>query len=166
MTVTVKIGRRLPRAFAKRLLQHGKNILSLQEQMWGFMVLAFRGAKKAADSRPEEQVVITIENKAEYEDLRWQLEWKIITISSIIQEKEVEEYNEALQIYKKFSSLKQLLTNKIDKDEDMVKQFNSKTITKEQYEKAKEAGINELGEKNIANKLLDLGIIIVVEKSW
>lgn len=166
MTVTIKIGRRMPRVFARRLLERGKNWLSLQQQIWLYINLAFSGAKKAADNRPEEQVVITIENKTEFEDLQWQLEFKIITVSSIIHAKEVEEYEEVMGIYKKFNLLKQLQGKKIEGNEGVRDAFNSKVITKEQFEKSKIAGLEAIGKENVADKLLDLGIVTIIEKTW
>lgn len=166
MTVVIKLGRRLPRAFAKRLIAHGKNWLSLQEQIWLFIVKAFQSSKKAADNRPEEQVIITIQNKVEFEDLKYQVEWKIITVSSIIHAKEVEEYEEAMKIYSKFNLLKALMGKKIDSDESLKETFKSSVVTPEQFEKAKEAGYGAVGEQGIAEKLLELGIMTIIENDW
>lgn len=165
MTVTVKLGRRLPRQFAKRLLVKGKGWLTLQETVWLYIVKAFSLAKKMSENRPEELVTITIENKTEFEDMRWQLEYKIITITSPIHEKEVEEYNEAMKLYSKFNLLKSL-SGKMDTNDELKQPFNSKIISKEQFQKAKDAGLKTIGEEDIASKLLDLGIISVIEKDW
>jgi hypothetical protein len=85
MAVIIKIGRRLPQGFAKRLLQRGANILSLQEQVYLLMIKSFRLAKKYADNRPESQIVYTIDSRKDpdYRDLSWKLEWDIVTVTSL-----------------------------------------------------------------------------------
>lgn len=165
MVVTIKIGRRVPKGFAKRLIHKTEQIFSLQEQVWLLIVQAFGMAKKAADARPEEQVVITIEKKDESEGLYYQIEWRIIKISSIIKEKELEEYNEVMNIYEKFSILKKH-DKKFEDNDDLKKPFKSEVLPEQQFINAKEKGFGAVGDLLISEKLLELGIITDIQKDW
>lgn len=165
MVFVVKIGRRTPKNFAKRLMGKIESVLSLQEQVWLLIVQAFRMAKKGADAKPDEQVIITIENKTESEGIYYQIEWKIITVSSIIHSKELEEYNEVMNMYEKFSILRKQ-EKKLEGNEELSNVFKSNVVTKEQFAEAKEKGFGAVGDVKITDKLLELGIMTYVEKSW
>lgn len=163
----MKIGRRVPRNFLKSLAYKTAGFLSFQENIWIIIGRSLALAKNAADARPEEQVKITIQNKVEDEDLYYKIEWKIMTISSIIHEKEVEEYNAAMRLYDNFSLMKQLFNKKVDTNPDFKKVFkNSKVLTEQEFGKAKEAGFGAVENKTISSQLLELGVITHISNDW
>lgn len=167
MVVIMKVGRRVPRNFMKGLAYKTAGFLSFQENIWLIIGRSLVLAKKSCDANPQEQVKITIQNKDEDEDLYYKIQWKIMTISSIIHKKEVEEYNAAMRLYDNFSMLKILFNKKIDNNPDFKKAFkSSKVMSEEEFNKAKEAGYGALASKTISSQLLELGIITDISNDW
>lgn len=166
MTVIIKLGRRIPRNFYKRMMYKTAGLLSFQENIWLMICRAFQMSKNAADRNPDKNVSISIKSVDEAEDLHYVIQWKIVTVSSIFKEKELEEYNAAMQMYDRFSVMKTLLNKKVESNDEFKRVFRSKFISPEEFEKAKEAGFGALSDKNIANKLLELGIFTVISKDW
>jgi len=167
MVVIMKIGRRVPRSFLKSLAYKTAGFLTFQENIWLMIGRSLVLAKNAADSHPDENVKITIQNKEEEEDLYYKIQWKIMTISSMFHEKEVEEYNAALRLYDNFSMMKTLFNKRVENNPDFTQVFkHSKVMTSDEFNKAKEAGYGALADKTIASKLLELGIITHISKDW
>lgn len=166
MTVVVKIGRRIPKNFYKKIMYKTQGFLSFQENIWIMISRSLQMAKNAADKKPEEQVNITLKTIEEPEGFSYVIQWRILTITSPIQAKELEEYNAAMGMYDKFSVLKTLFKKNIESNDDFKKSFKSTIVTEEQFKKAKEAGMGALEHKNIANKLLELGIFTLIEKDF
>jgi hypothetical protein len=162
----MKIGRRVPRNFLKSLAYKTAGFLSFQENIWLIIGRSLVLAKNACDAHPEEQIKITIQNKDEDEDLYYKIQWKIMTISSIYHDKEVEEYNAAMKLYDNFSMLKTMFNKKIDDNPDFKRAFKSKVMTEQEFNKAKEAGYGAIENKTISSQLLELGIITDISTDW
>jgi len=164
MVVTIKIGRRVPRNFFKRMAHNTAGLLTFQENMWLIISRALQMSKNKCDSMPEEQVQITIQNKDEEDGLHYKFQWKIVTISSLFPEKEKEEYDAFMNLYERVGAIRKILTQKIDANADISGAVKgSKVLSEKQWTEAKEAGYGALNNKDIASKLLEMGIITHIE---
>jgi hypothetical protein len=164
MVVIIKIGRRVPRSFFKGVAYKAGGFLTFQENIWLIINRALQMSKNMCDSKPEEQVQITIQGKEEDDGLHYKFQWKIMTISSIFPEKEKEEYEIFMTLYERMGAIKALMNKKIDTNPEFSKSLvNSKVMTEKQWEAAKEAGYGAMNNKDIASKLLEMGIITYAE---
>lgn len=164
MVVTIKIGRRVPRSFFKGVAYRAGGFLTFQENIWLIIGRALQMSKNMCDSKPEEQVQMTIQNKEEDDGLHYKFQWKVITISSIFIEKEKEEYEVFMNLYSKLGAVKDLMNKKVDTNTDFSKVLKgSKVMSEKQWEEAKEAGYGAMNNKDIASKLLEMGIITHAE---
>lgn len=164
MVVTIKIGRRVPRNFFKAAGYRAAGLLTFQENMWLIIGRALQMSKNKCDSMPEEQVTITIQNKDEEDGLHYKFQWKIMTISSIFPEKEKEEYDEFMNLYSRVGAIRKVLNQKVDANADISAVIkNSKVLSEKQWLEAKEAGYGALNNKDIASKLLEMGIITHID---
>ena len=164
MVVTIKIGRRVPRNFFKGMAYKAGGFLTFQENIWIIIGRALQMSKNLCDSKPEEQVQITIQNKEEEDGLHYKFQWKIVTISSIFPEKEKEEYEIFMTLYEKLGATKTLMNKQIDTTPEFSKVLTtSKVMTEKQWNEAKEAGYGAMNNKDMASKLLEMGIITHAE---
>ena len=159
MTVIFKVGRRLPRSVSARIGAAVRNFVSTQEHFWLLFNQTLQHVKKKADAAPEEQITITLSKERE-DDGEFFIDWLVVMITSPIHEKELQEYNECLGFYDNFSALKPVLNERIK--EDGVTPLGAKGMVG----KMKRKGMQVLKDNPIADKLLELGLIITVEKSW
>jgi len=160
MVVIIKIGRRIPVNFLKGLAYKTSGFLTFQENIWLIICRALQMSKNMADAKPEEQVTITIQNKEERDGIHYKFQWKIVTISSIFPEKEKEEYDVFMNLYDKISAIKNVLGKTVDAHTDFSKTLKgSKVMSEKQWEEAKTAGYGAMENKDIASKLLEMGII-------
>lgn len=95
----------------------------------------------------------------ENEDLHYQLEWIKIKIQGN-EEQEKEEYEEAMQMYK---PLGKLLKKDMPQDERFKKHFKSKILNPAKIVEAYDTGYGSVGDRNISNKLLEMGIMTHIE---
>lgn len=164
MVVIIKIGRRIPRGFFKSAAHRTAGFLTFQENMWLIISRALQMAKNGCDAKPEEQVTMTLQNKDENDGLHYKFQWKIVTISSIFPAKEQEEYDQFMTLYSKIGSIKQILDLKLTSNPEYSKTMdNSKVLSAAQFDEAKRAGYGALHNKDIASKLLEMGIITWAE---
>jgi hypothetical protein len=75
-----------------------------------------------------------------------------------VQEKE--EYEDTIKMY---SPLNKVFKKEMPKNEEMKKHFKSKILSAEKVEEAYKEGYGAIDDNNLANKLLELGIITHVE---
>lgn len=165
MVVTIKIGRRVPRQFFKGAAYKAAGLLTFQENIWLIIGRALQMSKNLCDQRPEEQVTMTVQNKDEDDGIHYKFQWKIVTVSSIIPSKEKEEYDAFMMLYEKLgNTMKNLLNKDVEKNSEISRTLkNSKVMTEKQWEEAKEAGYGALNNRDIASKLLEMGIITHIE---
>lgn len=159
MTVIIKIGRRLPRNWAKRLLTKTKGLMTFQENIWIIIDRSLTMAKRKAAQSPT-GVIFLKSNYREVEDINFDIEWIEITIRGNPTQEE-EEYNEAMGMYK---SLGQLFKGELPKDEAFLKPFKTVRLSPEQISNAYKEGYGAMENKSIAQKLLDMGILTHIEK--
>lgn len=160
MVVIIKFGRRIPHQWFKRGIAKIGGLLTFQENMWIMICQSIKLAKRKAVRSHTLQFVT--ERKEEQEDLNYDLEWLIVTIKGT-EKQEQDEYMEAMQIYTGLDRLMKPISDK-NKDERMSKVFKSMHMTPEQFGKAYSEGLTNVKGESIAKKLLDLGIIISIEK--
>ncbi len=153
MTVEIFIGRRLPRAWFKRTASKLGGLITFQENLWIIIKQSMSKAKRAANADGRISFVMTSET--EPEDINYQIEWIKIRIEGS-KENEQEEYEDALQFYK---PLKKLFKSDLGKDESLKKHFKTKVLTTEKLQEAYKAGYGSVGDNNLSNKMLEMGII-------
>jgi len=158
MTVIVRIGRRIPKKWYSRIGSKVKGLLTYQENMWQTIAMSFKKAKSAA--KKDGRLLFKIETDFEPEDLHYQIEWMTIKIKGS-KELEQEEYEEALQMYDKLSNH---MKKDFDTDENISKRLKTSKISNEKIKHAYEKGYGAVKNKNISNKLLEMGIMTDVEK--
>jgi len=158
MTVYVKIGRRVPRAWFKRQANKVKGLMSFQENIWIIVKQSLQLAKKKANYAQNLDFILEYDN--EVEDLHYQLEWIKVTICGS-KKAEEEEYNDTMKLYSKMGKI---MKKEMPKDKNLSKHFKTKILNSKQVEDAYQQGYGAVDDKSMANKLLEMGILTHVEK--
>jgi len=157
MTVVVHIGRRVPRKWFKRQANRVKGLVTFQENIWQMINQSMRLGKKKCNASGKGKWVQTTES--EPEDINYHIEWlKILIIGG--EEFEKEEYEDALKLYKPFDKV---FKKDFPKDDNMAKHFKSKVLSGAKVDDAYTAGYGSVGDNNISNKLLEMGILTHIE---
>lgn len=115
-------------------------------------------AKKKANASGKIKYVVSMERESE--DLHYELEWVKVIIKGS-KEMEEDEYKDCLKMYEKFGNI---MKKEIPKDENMEKYFKSKILNSHKVKEAYKKGYGTVTENNIANKLLEMGILTHFEK--
>ena len=157
MTVVVHIGRRIPRNWFRRQTSKLKGLLSFQENIWNMIKQSMNLGKKKCNASGLGRW--TIINKKEIEDLNYEIEWLINNIQGN-KEFELEEYNDAMKMYEAFGNI---FKKEIPKDDSMFKRMKSKVLNSIKIDEAYKSGYGEMHTNNIANKLLEMGIVTHIE---
>lgn len=151
------VGRRLPRSWLKRTGTKAKGLISFQTHMWTMIKQSMNMAKKKANV--SKKLLFKITTDKEIEDLNYQIEWLKVVIQGN-QEQEKEEYEEALQMYQPLGSI---FKKEMPKDENLGKHFKTKVLSAAKVDEAYKKGFGAVSSSNIANKLLEMGILTHVE---
>jgi hypothetical protein len=159
MVVIIKIGRRLPRSWYKRTASKVKGLMTFQENIWIIIDRSLVIAKKKCAQTPNGGVFVK-KNYREIEDIHWDLEWIECEYRGN-PDQEAEEYEEAMGMYK---SIGQLFKAELPKDENISKAFKTARLTGAQLDTAYKSGYVNSATTNIAQRLLELGIITYIEK--
>lgn len=158
MTLFVHIGRRVPRSWYRRTAQKVQGLLTFQEHIWQMVSQGMQLAKKKANA--DGRMSFKMERETEIENMNYEIKW----IKMIIQgtpDMEEEELQDTLKMYDKLkNSFKQDFTV----DENLSKCFKTKLLPQEKVNEAYKKGFGSTSENNIANKLLEMGILTHVEK--
>jgi hypothetical protein len=157
MTVIFHVGRRIPKSWYKRLGGRVKGLMTFQENLWQIVQGSLKKAKKKADGY--DGITFNLTSETESEDLHYQIEWRKVIIRST-PEMEEEEYNEILNMYTK---LGKKFKKDFPMDDKLAKHFKSKLLTPMQIEDAYAKGYGAMSNNNIANKMLEMGILTHVE---
>lgn len=158
MTVQVSVGRRIPRSWFRRTASTTKGLITFQENIWYIIKQSLSMAKRKANASGKIKFVIT--NDREIEDLNYEIEWiKVMIQGNEAQEKE--EYDEAMGMYQ---PLGKLFKKDIPPADDRMKSFfKSKILSSTKVKEAYDKGYGATQDKNIANKLLEMGILTHIE---
>lgn len=115
-------------------------------------------AKRKANAAGTLTFILT--NDKESEDLHYEIQWiKIVIRGTEAQEKE--EYEEALTMYQPLSKT---FKKELPKDVNMKKHFKTKVLSGAKVQEAYQKGYGAISDNNIANKLLEMGILTHIEK--
>jgi len=95
----------------------------------------------------------------ENEDLNYMIQWIKIFIQGT-KEQEQEEYNDTMKLY---NPLNKVFKKDMPKDENMTRHFKSKVLNLKKIDDAYRKGYGSIGEDNISNKMLEMGILTHVE---
>lgn len=158
MTVLINIGRRCPRSWFRRGMNKVQSVLTFQEHLWAMITQAFYMMKKRANNSNTGIKVVIIKDR-EIENLNYELEWLKITVQGN-EEQELEEYNESQNLYKQFGKV---FKKEIPVDERLKDVFKTKFLSSEKVMEAYKNGYGSISDNNIANKLLEMGIITHIE---
>jgi hypothetical protein len=157
MTVILHIGRRVPRSWYRRTATKVKGLMTFQENIWQMIIQSLNNAKKKANEDGRMKFVIT--KDIEFEDMNYQLEWRKVIIQGT-PEMELEEYNDCMRLY---TNLSKSFKKEFDVDDRLSKHFKSKFFNAMKVEEAYKEGYGALENNNIANKLLEMGILTHIE---
>lgn len=157
MSVIVQVGRRVPKSWLKRSGQTMAGFLSFQENIWLIIKNSLSLAKRKATESGKIKFIMT--RDVESEDLNYNIEWVKVIIQGT-EEQEKEEYEEAMRMY---SPLNKVFKKDMPKSEIMGKHFKSKILSSSQVEEAYKAGYGSIDDNNLANKLLEMGILTSIE---
>jgi glycyl-tRNA synthetase alpha subunit len=113
-------------------------------------------AKKKANASGKIKFVVTYDTESE--DINYQLEWIKVVIQGT-EKQEEEEYNEAMQMYTTLGEV--FKKNEMPKDARFSKHFKTKILSTSKVSEAYKAGHGAMKDNNIANKLLEMGILII-----
>jgi hypothetical protein len=157
MTVTIMIGRRVSKKWMKRISDKTMGLINFQTNIWVIISQSLHLAKRKATENKTLEFCLT--KKIESEDLYYNLEWIEVMITGT-KEQELEEYKEALGLY---DNLSKIVKKDMPKDENMEKHFKSRFLSMEQVEDAYKKGYGVTSDSNLAQKLLEMGILTVVK---
>jgi len=157
MTVIINFGRRSPKSWAKRFASKLKGLISFQENIWIMINTQMRATKKKINTT--EYLKCKIIRDKESEDLHWDIDWLKVIIQGTPSAEE-EEYKDSLNMYNKFGKV---LKRDFPKDDRLGKIFSSKKLGVDKIKEAYEQGYGDSSENNIANKLLEMGILTHIE---
>ena len=157
MTVIVNIGRRVPKSWFRRQATRIGGLISFQENIWLIVKQSLGMARKKANASGT--IVFNMTHEKESEDMNYDIQWIKITIRGT-KEQEKEEYEDSLKLY---DPLGKIFKKEMPKDERLSKQFKTKVLNSVKVDEAYKEGYGAMSDKNVANKLLEMGIITHVE---
>lgn len=118
---------------------------------------SFSKAKKKANS--DGRMKFVMETDIESEDMHYQIEW----IKMIIQGNEAMEKGEYEDCLKFYDKLSISFKKDFPVDNNLAKHFKSKMMNSVKIEEAYKKGYGSMGNNNIANKMLEMGILLNIE---
>jgi len=158
MTLLIHIGRRVPKSWFRRTAKTIGGLISFQENIWIIINQSLSLAKKKANAAKTLKFVMTKDRESE--DLNYYIEWLKIVIQGT-EEQEKEEYEETMQLY---GPLNKIIGKKeLPKDERFSKHFKTKILSTAQVQEAYKKGYGSVQDNNLANKLLEMGILTHVK---
>jgi hypothetical protein len=159
MVVKIAIGRRVPRNWFKRTAVKVRGLMTFQENIWLIIDRSLVMAKKQCAQTPNGGTFIK-QSYRDMENVNYDIEWIEVEYQGNPDQEE-EEYIEIQGLYKKLGDL---FKGEIPKDENFSKVFKTERIDPLQMENAYKAGYADSNGESIAQKLLDIGIMIFIEK--
>ena len=157
MSVILKIGRRVPKNWFKRMAGKGVGLITFQENIWQMIKQSMALAKRKCNASGKGSWIQKFDRESE--SLHYDIEWLIIHIQGN-EAFEKEEYEEALNMYKAFGKK---FKKELPKDKNMSSFFKSKILNSAKVKEAYTKGYGSMSDNNIANKLLEMGILTHIE---
>lgn len=153
----ISIGRRVPKSWFKRQATRIGGLISFQENIWLIIKQSLQMAKKKANASGK--IVFNMMQERESEDINYDIQWIKITIRGT-KAQEKEEYEDTMKLY---DPLGKIFKKQMPKDDRLSKQFKTKVLSSAKVDEAYKKGYGVMGDKNVANKLLEMGILTHVE---
>lgn len=147
----------MPSSWFRRQANRAAGFLSFQENLWLIIKSSMSLAKKKANASGKIKFVMT--QDVEDEDMQYKIQWIKIVIQGS-REQEKEEYEEALMMH---APIKKIFKKEMPTDERMKMHFKSKILDKSKIEEAYTKGYGSISDDNLANKLLEMGILTHIE---
>jgi len=157
MTVVFHVGRRVPKSWYRRTASRVKGLMTFQENIWQIIEGSLKKAKKKADGHSD--VVFKLLKEEESEDLHYKLQWRKVIIKGTPAVEE-EEYTDILNMY---SDLGKVMKKDFPVDDKLAKHFKSNILSPKKVEEAYKEGYGAMKNNNMANKLLEMGILTHAE---
>lgn len=153
MTLIINVGRRVQTSWFRRSITKVGNLITFQENIWIIICQSLNLAKKKANASGKLTFIITKDR--EKENLNYEIEWVKVIIQGT-REQEKEEYEESLQLYEPLSKI---LKKEFPKDDIMKRHLITRVLSTTEVEEAYSRGYGLSSGSNVANKLLEMGII-------
>lgn len=131
--------------------------MTFQENIWQMIDQSLKTAKRKAVA--DGRMKFVIERETENEDLNYQIEWRKVIIQGS-PEMEEEEYEDSMKMY---GALSKHFKKDFEVDTRLANHFKSKVLNSTKVEEAYQQGYGAMKTNNIANKLLEMGILTHVE---
>lgn len=132
--------------------------MSFQEHLYTIIKQSFNLAKRKANAS-NTGIKFVITTDVEIEDLNYELNWLKIVVQGT-KEQEEEEYKEAMAMYQPFGKI---MKKEMPIDDGLKKFFKTKILSPTQVEEAYKKGFGSVSDNNIANKLLEMGILTHIQ---
>lgn len=155
--MVLQIGRRIPKKWFKRQMGKFVGLMTFSENIWLMLKQSFSLAKRKCNQSGKGEWIQTTE--IESEDMHYDIEWLKIMVRGS-EEFEKEEYEEAQGLFKPYEKH---FKKEFNIDPSMKKHFKSKILNPTKVEEAYKKGYGTMGDSNLANKLLELGILTHLE---
>ena len=166
MTLTIMLGRRVPKKWFKRFGASLGKLIGFQEHIWTIIIQSFAKSKRAMNK--DGRGTCITEKLRESEDEKYEIEWyrMIIKASDKLtqEEKEAFEQEEYNDVQKMYSPLKQVFKKELPTSQLMKKRIQSKILETSKIDKVYEKGYEFVRDtENMANKLLEMGVLTHIE---
>jgi len=169
MTITIKVGRRIPKRWNRMLYRKFMGFMTFQENLWLMIKMTFDGSSRQIRRANKDGLTSIIMNRRfvrendERDKLNYKFEWYIYTLSSIVRKEEEDEWRD---LQKLDGALKKLyFNNKVKMQKgDLSGSFVGKYMSKKEFDKYVKAGSQD--EKSIKQRLLEAGIVVSVTNDW
>ena len=148
----------MPNNWFRRQATKVGGLLSFSENLWLIINQSLSLARRKANESKKIDFVIT--KRREKEDLHYSIEWLDIVIRGT-KDQEEEEYNDTMKLY---DAVGKIFKKDMPVDENLAKHFKTGLLSMEQVEDAYRRGYGASQGSNIAQKLLEMGILTYVEK--
>jgi len=147
----------VPKSWFRRQASRIGGLISFQENIWLIIKQSLQMAKKKANASGKISFVMTQDRESE--DMNYDIQWIKITIRGS-KEMEKEEYEDSLKLY---DPLNKIFKKQLPKDERLSRQFKTKVLSGAKVDEAYKKGYGAMSDKNVANKLLEMGILTHIE---
>lgn len=163
MTLLIKIGRKIPKGWMQRQLATVRSLMTFQENLWWMIRRSMSLARrKAQESDTGVMFYITDEEENLADDPRFKLQWIIVTVQGT-KEQELAEHADALKMYEPFGRVMKGSDEFSIASDFSERVAASKFLTGKQLDEVYEHGYKHVSDSNMANKLLEMGIITHIE---
>jgi hypothetical protein len=157
MTIIIMLGRRVATNWLRRQTNRVAGLISFKENLWVMIKQSLYYAKRRANK--ESTIIFNIIPLVESESLQSRLEWLKVVLQGTKEEEE-SEYKDAQDFYKPFGKL--FKKNADTSEAEKTNFFRSKFLNTVKVDEAYKKGYGSISDRNIANKMLELGFLLSI----